>query len=327
MALFEIKVKGKSGFINKHGDLVIQPQFEKALKFSDGLAFASVKVDNKELAGFINESGEWVIEPVYSGLPLYNMFPSVYFSQGYAPVKLPDNKKKFFIDKNGDPITDPIYENAFPFSESRALVKRNGLYGYIDLLGKEITPCQFGEPPLDPMDCRFSEGLALARFGNEDEGNLHYIDSQGKAVIEGPFIKANPFSEGFAMVTGEGDFGEYYFINKEGEIPFEQVSLQSTSFSEGLAGVYDPEMECIGFISSSGDWVIKPQFEYALWFSEGLSLVQHFGSKKKGFINPQGELIIKHIDIALPFCNGLAYVHKNKQKGYINTKGEFVWTE
>lgn len=331
MHLFEIKIKGKYGFINAGGEIIIKPQFEKVMGFNEGLAFACLKKGDKETTGFINQSGEWAFEPVYSNLKMYAMFVYIYFSEGMAPVQLHDTKGMFFINKNGDSICEPIYQEAYPFSEGRALVKRNGLYGYIDATGKEVIECQFGEPVLNPMDGSFSERLAVVRFGEnagdfDEDDNLGYIDKEGKTIFQGQFLKAAPFSEGYAMVTRPEDFGEYFFINKAGEIPFSNTSLVSSSFSEGFAPIYDKETECLGYINETDKWAIKPQFKETSGFSEGLAVAEHARAPKKGYINKKGELAIKNkFYQALSFKNGLAWVQETDKSGYINNKGEYVW--
>ena len=79
MSLFEINVNGKIGFINEEGALRIKPAFLNAFKFSEGLAFAGIKIGEQEVSGFIDESGEWVIDPIYSSNSFYSMFSTVYF--------------------------------------------------------------------------------------------------------------------------------------------------------------------------------------------------------------------------------------------------------
>ena len=75
--LAHVKIRGKWGFIDKSGEYVINPQFEDAKSFEDGLA--CVKIDGKW--GGINKVGEYVINPQFD-------FISVVFSEGLAWVKI-----------------------------------------------------------------------------------------------------------------------------------------------------------------------------------------------------------------------------------------------
>jgi hypothetical protein len=52
----------KCGFINKAGDLVIEPKYRVTHSFREGLALAGF---DYSLIGFVNKSGEMVIEPQF----------------------------------------------------------------------------------------------------------------------------------------------------------------------------------------------------------------------------------------------------------------------
>ena len=65
----------KYGFIDKNGKVVIEPQFDGADAFSEGLA--RVKKDRKW--GFIDKSGKVVIEPQFDWVSD--------FSEGLAKVR------------------------------------------------------------------------------------------------------------------------------------------------------------------------------------------------------------------------------------------------
>ena len=71
----EVKMASKYGFIDKSGKVVIEPQFDNAEPFSEGLA--CVEKDGKW--GFIDKSGKMVIEPQFDG--------ASDFSEGLAKVK------------------------------------------------------------------------------------------------------------------------------------------------------------------------------------------------------------------------------------------------
>lgn len=88
--LAHVKRKGKWGFIDKRGKLVIEPAFEAATGFSEG--FAAVKSDS--LWGYIDKKGKLTIEPRFT---LADPFMG-----GLAYVNL--GKRWGYIDKTGKVI-------------------------------------------------------------------------------------------------------------------------------------------------------------------------------------------------------------------------------
>ena len=88
--LILVKVNNKWGFANRKGDFVIEPQFDSAKVFSEGLAV--VKQNGKY--GYINTAGEMAIAPQFDYAD--------YFSGSFAPVI--ENKKYNFIDVTGNTI-------------------------------------------------------------------------------------------------------------------------------------------------------------------------------------------------------------------------------
>jgi len=59
--LSNFKINGKWGFVDKKGNIVIEPKFEYASQFTNGLAYAEIN----EKSGFINKNGTFVIEPKF----------------------------------------------------------------------------------------------------------------------------------------------------------------------------------------------------------------------------------------------------------------------
>ena len=85
-----------------------------------------------------------------------------------------------------------------------------------------------------------------------------------------------------------------------------------------------------GYIDSSGSFIIRPQFEQALAFSEGVAAVSV--CKKFGYINERGAAVIKpQFDEARSFREGLAAVmiidmDSIMKWGYIDKAGRFIIT-
>ncbi|MCP4589425.1 MAG: WG repeat-containing protein, partial [bacterium] len=102
--LFAIRTKGKRGFIDIMGDIVIRPQFARVEDvFYGRLAYAS----SGGLYGYINREGEWAIQPEF-----YVVQP---FSEGRAPVMI--DGKWGYIDETGDVVIPPRYDSVRPFCE------------------------------------------------------------------------------------------------------------------------------------------------------------------------------------------------------------------
>ncbi|MCT4619853.1 MAG: WG repeat-containing protein [Marinisporobacter sp.] len=87
------------------------------------------------------------------------------------------------------------------------------------------------------------------------------------------------------------------YIDKNGK---EVIKLPSNigmayEFSEGLAVVYDKNTKLYGYIDKTGNYAIKPQFELATFFSEGLAAVKK--NDKWSYIDYTGNYVIKDLSI------------------------------
>lgn len=194
-SLFSVKTDGKWGYVNHKGEYVINPQFEEASLFTNGLA--QIKVDGK--IGFINEKGEMVLSPQYNSATM--------FHDGKAWVVRPDNAPEL-IDKKGEVILE--YKKGriiHSFSEGLSIVyDDNDNYWVINEKGETI----FSLPEKHIFFSNYTEGLAVVR-NKKDYG---YVDKDGKIVINCQFDYAEPFKNGKAIVK-QGDM--YGVIDKEGK--------------------------------------------------------------------------------------------------------------
>jgi len=128
------------GYIDKTGEIVIEPKFYEARPFKEGLA--AVKVVDKY--GFINNVGEMVIATVFRHV-MYD------FSEGFACVLQKSDEGFFFIDKEGNNIFNRFFPTPSTFSEGLApisiyreydeedkILYKANQWGYIDKTGKVI---------------------------------------------------------------------------------------------------------------------------------------------------------------------------------------------
>jgi hypothetical protein len=265
--------------MDPQGKFAVAPQFFYAQPFSEGLAAVR---DASGRYGYIDHSGKYVITPQFDEASA--------FSEGFACVGV--SNLYGYIDKRGAFIIKPQYRSAAAhgFAEGLVWVEVDGKWGCVNKKGETVIGFKFTEPGY------FSEGLAPVTVVDSNAppgfpGYMGYIDKTGALVITPRFSLAWNFSGGLARVEVGG---KMIYINKQGKTVFTiPHGLWADEFSEGLANVSirkDSQNEVWGYINRKGDFVIKPQFQ-----------------------------------IAKPFYQGLASVFLNGCPGYIDKSGRFVW--
>jgi hypothetical protein len=317
--LIPYELNEKWGFINDKGKIVIEPKYDEAYKFSDGLARVSIGLN----VGFIDGTGRFVIKPEYRCAHS--------FSEGLAPVAKDCQGFWGYIDQNGNKVIEPKFDWAGQFHNGLAEVLVNvgkdsydGKTGYIDKSGNFVI-----EPKFDDSES-FFDGLAMfAEDKKRNDGASAYfnrkafMDTKGK-IITPFFNRAESFSEGLAAVEINDRWG---FIDKRGNIKISpQFDFVIREFSEGIAFV-NCDNDKTAAIDKTGKYITECIFDEAWGFSEGLAAVQYSG--KFGFINRKGKFVIKpQFSNADSFYNGLAKVGIVKEnwfyEGYVNHKGEYV---
>ncbi|MEP0886235.1 WG repeat-containing protein [Trichocoleus sp. ST-U3] len=292
--LLPVKVDHKWGYIDKTGQVVIQPQFDEANLFSEGLT--AVRIGSKW--GYINQTGEVIIQPQFDS-------PGEFY-EGLLAVEIGD--KWGYIDKTGQVVIQPQFDSADEFSEGLAAVRISDKRGYIDKRGEEVIPAQFDEA------WQFSEGLAKIKIDDK----WGYIDKTGQVIIQPQFTEIARFTEGLASIKIDNKFG---YIDKTGRVVIQPQFNFAFSFREGLAVVRSNNK--FGYINPRGEVVIQPQFDIAIGFAEGLAVVKI--GEEWGYLNPRGEVVIQpQFDDAGDFVEGLAVVKIGKQYGYIDQTGKVI---
>ncbi|WP_066803421.1 WG repeat-containing protein [Moraxella oblonga] len=127
---------GLIGFMNNKAQLIIPHQFYEANNFSDGVAV----VRNDVGYGVINTKGDFIIKPNEK----YRRITSSY--KGYLTIEsqdaylLANNKGNIIVAENAkySLITNINDEGLF-------MVKKDGLYGFIDTQGKLVLPLIYSD--------------------------------------------------------------------------------------------------------------------------------------------------------------------------------------
>jgi hypothetical protein len=120
------------------------------------------------------------------------------------------------------------------------------------------------------------------------------------------------------LVSHNGRIG---FIDSTGNYVIKPQFKAANEFSEGLAAIRKGAY--YGFIDEIGDFVIEPQFEYATYFHEGLALVYNDG--KPFFIDRTGKKAFEnYFPYVGAFHNGRAKVSNGHHEGYMDKSGMLV---
>jgi hypothetical protein len=153
--------KSKNGFIDKTGKFVIEPKFDNAGPFSEGLARVTITEGGEEKLGLIDHNGQFVIAPTFNTDADFRR-NSTDFSEDLASLTeglrptITEEAKFVYIDKKGAIILFTKHFYAGPFRDGLAVVydANKKKRGYIDKSGKEVIPLQYD------IASDFSEGLA-----------------------------------------------------------------------------------------------------------------------------------------------------------------------
>lgn len=343
--LFPIVKDGKWGYMDEKGVVKIEPQYDAAFDFSEGLAC----VVRYPWRGYIDGTGRIVIEPQFTwagpfreGLApvlkhrdFYGRHPNYYRGTGHtlAPDVKSEVKQSGLIDSSGK-LKPGVPFTTSGVSEGKVLLSSRKT---TEVYGVDGKKCEHDAEQV----CQFSDGLAAARKGNL----WGYLDHSMKWVIPPSFDDADGFFEGLAAVGKKtsapapqggrpgrpqkpetGGKTTWGFIDKTGKQVIAFQFEDTWRFSEGLASVKVGGKW--GYIDKTGATVIQPAYDYAWPFSEGMGRVMV--GTKQGFIDKTGKLVIEpKYQPAWEFSNGLARVQIKDadgfREGYINKQGEYVW--
>ncbi len=211
-----------------------------------------------------------------------------------------------------------------PFKEAAA-----DRWGLMDLSGNVLVDKEWENQPSMVV-----EGLVRVR-NNEGKYEFFTAEQKTRQIGEKYLAATLPF-EGLAAVVKEKS-GVYY-IDTAGNTVFELkdvdgvAAVEGGCFKEGMARFRTLDGKW-GFINNKGIVVIKPKYDSADNFSEGLALVSLVdrkpngpSEKRSGFIDKEGnEVIPLKAGVEYQFCSeGLIAFSDNEGKewGYKDRKGE-----
>lgn len=182
----------KCGYIDEQDSMLIQPLYDSCGSFYNGMAVVGLKDEDSGQINFgvIDCSGNFIILPEYGQL-FYNtdgLFPAVLFQDGgttrsglinrnsefvyelpaFEEVRSPINNDTFLVSYpdgyklialDGRTIIDYAkkWDDVYPISDNRALVRKGRAYGYVDVTGNIALPFEYS------LATPFAKGVAVVK--------------------------------------------------------------------------------------------------------------------------------------------------------------------
>lgn len=131
--------KGKWGYIDESGNVVLNYKFDEAFSFSNGKA----KVRKGTKWGYIDSNGVEVIKILYSDMGAWDNGRCKVAVGGSLKDGVLNGAKYGFINESGEILLKPEYDKIGPFQNGYAHIQKSGKYGYIDSDLKIIVPCKY----------------------------------------------------------------------------------------------------------------------------------------------------------------------------------------
>jgi hypothetical protein len=310
--LYPVLVDGDWGYINNEGKIVLEPDFQNAAPFYDGLAAVRESWGWK----YINSKGDITIEGNFNEIRR--------FSGGKAAVRF--DGRWGYINKSGHFVINPKYRSASSFSDGRAFVRSINYsdFYYIDENGDRVESVNTPSDMDYIEENEFRNGRALI----SDDDLFGYINKNGETIIDLKYPEARPFSDKLAAVKISDRWG---FIDLSGQVSISPQYISVGDFGNGLAPARK-NSNSFGYINRSGEFAINEKFQQAGTFTEERAPVMI--NNKWTFIDKDGKQIsAPKFDEVEPFHNGLARVtiydtvgeEIEENYGYINKSGSYVW--
>ena len=246
--LARVSVNGKIGFIDRTGNFVIEPVFDKAGWFKPGLERTSAERDG--IFGVIDKAGSWVFRTSYQQVH----FATIRGRDPKSETLLGWHFKKAdrwgLLDLDGRVVLDPDFDQTIQHCADGRLV------GYKN---KEWLHFKEDGSPLQPADGR----LIDAGCGSVPPYTLKIGDKFG--LVDARFSPLTPVH--FDAVTWAGPSvknvkidGKWGRIGPDGrwllEPKFDYLSNGIDMFVASVDGKR-------GFMRADGTWLIEPKFDAA----------------------------------------------------------------
>ncbi len=263
--VYIVKINGKYGALNRFGQILLEPKFEKLGDFKNGFAY----YNENGLYGFVSKNGIQ-IKAEFDWISDFDMNQLAIFKK---------NNKYGIVNSSGKKILESQFDLILKTKYSVFIVVNNGNYGFFSATGCFITPLIYeylkeknedyytngvyfkllkkGEQAL--MD---ENGAIFLNFGIYSEVNFlsddllrvkrknkyGYIDKKLNVKIPFTYDEAGEFANGLAIVKTKETYALITCFGKEvfsANVPIEKLSTNYFLLNEELKTIIDKKGEVI----------------------------------------------------------------------------------
>ena len=166
--------------------------------FSEGLARIRKKASNNYKWGYIDTTGKVVIEPIFDNA--YDFSEGMAVVSKVDTTERNIINYYGYINKQGKIAISLLYSEATDFSGGLAMLRIDSTCIGIDKYGNEIFSLNKFYFGVGFARCKFSEGLARGKFYRPGKSMSGYIDTTGNMSIAIEYSQADNFKNGLARI-------------------------------------------------------------------------------------------------------------------------------
>lgn len=195
------------GYIDKLGEIIIQPKYENAEDFVDGKALVKLGDNNYEL---IDKTGE--------ALTSFKYYYAAAMGEGLITFREKSEDKLGYIDENGKAIIPPSFDYADAFNNGVAVVSINAensavKYGLINNKGEYIIEPEYNDIK-NLGEGSFGLGIPIDIDWTYAGSKYAIANSKGEILTDFIYYEVSNFKDGLASVN---DRVATFFITNEGK--------------------------------------------------------------------------------------------------------------
>lgn len=325
--LFSFKSGNLYGYIDKYGKVIIEPQFEYAGDFSEGLACVGKSKDREwgmsglssMIYGYINTAGELVIP--------YSNDRERDFHNGFVCAWKIDSDICYFMDNQGKDAFGKTYYDMKNFSNGYAAVLVNDTYETPHTKPAE-EPQQWTFVNTEGKECgeiytsvtSFVDGISIV----EKDGVEKAVNTSFETVFQSDYILQS-YSGNGKYIAKDPKTGKFGVIDDRNNIiidfKYTYIRYSDSMYKVGIGDSF------YGIINQDGDVILEPKLNQRVSdYKSGMAVV----NDQKSVIDRKGNVIMKayQYDVVSPCADNLFRVQKRENdknyEGYIDKYGNVL---